>query len=198
MGKMATQTSILLAELKDVERPELWEIPWSAEGGAPKWRSITLVKQGVWIATEKFPKTNTLLSTFQELRPYEISFVRIPPHTMIRHKANANFVLTVHLVLEIKNGVGSLCCGEWMHEWHTADVVVFDPTYIHYAVNNSDEDCYILACHFYHPGVSEVERYSLLFLAALMDCLQGHYAELFSAGSLTPVEGIDMMRALIK
>lgn len=191
---LALQAGLLLGELHEQARPELWEIPWTGDATPPTWRAIGLVRQGAWVAGGRFGTAQALLRSLPELRPYEVCFLRLPPQAMLRHGANANAVLTAHLPLQLGDGCGTLCVGEHQREWGVGEVVVFDPTYVHFAVNNSNADAYILACHFYHPGVKEVERYTLLFLEALIQRLQK--TGLFSAASLAPSAGIDVQKAL--
>lgn len=191
---LAPRSGLLLEELQAQAGPELWEIPWTGDAAPPTWRTIGLVRQGAWVAGGRFGTAQALLCGLAELRPYEVSFLRLPPQAMLRHGANANAVLTAHLPLQLGSGTATLCVGEHQREWRVGEVVVFDPTYVHFAANNSSADAYILACHFYHPGVREVERYTLLFLEALIQRLQK--TGLFSAASLAPSAGIDVQRAL--
>ena len=75
----------------------MWEQPHSEtfrKMGAPEWRSINLVKYGVWVQPGRFPRTHAVLAALSDVRFLEVGLARMPPHTRIQpHSDNTNFVL---------------------------------------------------------------------------------------------------------
>eukprot|EP00913_Durusdinium_trenchii_P017343 g16309.t1 len=107
---------------------------------------------------------------------------------VLRHEANTNYVLTVHLILELK-APGSYVAhvGEQSRSLEEG-VLVFDPSYTHSMENTSQAELLVFYCHFYHPGISEVERYALLLLAQLMEMLQS--SGMVKGTTLAPARGL--------
>eukprot|EP00747_Dinoflagellata_sp_TGD_P096529 gnl/TRDRNA2_/TRDRNA2_166871_c2_seq3.p1 gnl/TRDRNA2_/TRDRNA2_166871_c2~~gnl/TRDRNA2_/TRDRNA2_166871_c2_seq3.p1 ORF type:complete len:201 (+),score=41.22 gnl/TRDRNA2_/TRDRNA2_166871_c2_seq3:102-704(+) len=161
--------------------PELWEVPKGSLDPTemdpqvkPKWRALSLVKMGVWCNKEFFPRTRRLFDELDDsMRPYEVLLARLPPRTKFQSPSdNMNFLLAGHLPLSLGDGDNAIHVGEWTNNWTMGEMLVFDETYKHSAVNDSGQDSYILVCRFFHPDVNEVERYALLFMATLREVLQ--------------------------
>eukprot|EP00435_Cladocopium_sp_Y103_P035696 s2096_g9.t1 len=99
-------------------------------------------------------------------------FAKVLPKGILRHEANTNYVLTLHLILELRTpGLYVAHIGEQSRSLEEG-VLVFDPSYAHWIENTSEAEMLLFYCHFYHPQISEVERYALLLLAQLMEMLQ--------------------------
>lgn len=176
----ADAAKLFLEELREQEARCL-------EQGLPFWEEaddavglcagqvVNLVRQGMWMAGEdKFQKTRGMLSTLKELRPYEIMFVRSPAGaTGQLHNHDSNCVLALHLCLSQQQHNGhTLRVGGSTREWRVGEFMLFDHTFKHLAGNLSSLDRVTLVCRFYHPAISEVERYALLFLATLVDAVR--------------------------
>lgn len=177
---LAAGTSAILNELRAQEEcaehigANLWEAPDEGTSPGGGELNVYLVQWGVWVAGDRFPKTRGLLSSLKGMRPFEVMFVKMPPRSKCPlHLSDSNCVLSAHLGLELDEGSSNtLRVGETTHEWRMGQVFVFDHTYEHVARNKSARWRVTLVCRFYHPGVSEVERYTLVFLAQLMDTLR--------------------------
>ena len=97
----------------------------------------------------------------------------MPPGSAIGlHSDNMNFVLTAHVGLRLDPSGCSLSVGEHTSGWREGEALVFDTSYLHAAENASGRDRDVLVVRFWHPGVTEEERYALLFLLAVMDRLK--------------------------
>jgi len=171
-SSLAASAGAMLSELRAHEgMQELWT---SGNRDAPEWRSIVLVKRGLWMARGYFPKTKALFMSLQGVRPMEVCLARMPPHTKIQpHSDNTNFLLTAHLGLEVAEGC-TLQVGEWKREWRPGQALVFDHSYIHSASNDSERDRYVLVFRFYHPGCTDEECYGLSYLALLLEGVLRH------------------------
>ncbi|CAK9075019.1 unnamed protein product [Durusdinium trenchii] len=178
-----------LSELKHHEKhqQDLWEALWNGQGEALMWHCVPLVRRGSWTAGAAFARTCAALSAVA-LRPFEAGFARVEPMGVLRHEANTNYVLTVHLILELK-APGSYVAhvGEQSRSLEEG-VLVFDPSYTHSMENTSQAELLVFYCHFYHPGISEVERYALLLLAQLMEMLQS--SGMVKGTTLAPARGL--------
>jgi len=164
---LAASAGTLLTELRAHEgEKELWT---SGNRDAPEWRSIVLVKRGLWVARGVFQRTKALFTSLRGVRPMEVCLAKMPPHTKIQpHSDNTNFLLTAHLGLEVSEGC-ELRVGEWSREWRPGQALVFDHSYIHSAANDSERDRYVMVFRFYHPGCTDEECYALSYLALLLE-----------------------------
>lgn len=196
---LASQGPELLRELQAMEKRQAisWEEPGrSIPDEVPSWCCTPLVRRGVWVAQgQAFLRTSQVLSAVEELRPYEAGFARVGAGAQMQHEANTNFVLTLHLVLQLgRDGQYSAEVGEQHATLTQGGVLVFDPTFVHTVENASEAEMYLFYCHFYHPQITEVERYALLFLTQLMERLQT--TGLVKSSSLAPAPAVDVYRAL--
>lgn len=168
---LENSVGVIVGELKTRRGTELWvEANKEAfrEMGAPEWRSLGLVKMGLWVASDAFSKTKALLLSLP-IFIYEACISVMPPHTKIcPHSDNVNFTLTAHMGLELEEGLSTIYVGEYAQNWSEGEVFIFDQSYIHSAENNSDRKRTVLFLRFYHPDLTEEECYSLLFLTMFM------------------------------
>merc|ERR1712146_436363 len=77
---------------------------------------------------------------------------------------NTNFVLTVHLGVDVPEGQCWIAVGNERREWKNGKVMVFDTSVLHEAANEADVDRYILMLRIWHPDVSKAERAALQFI----------------------------------
>ena len=94
------------------------------------------------------------------------------PSSIKKHTDFTNFVLTSHLAIEIPYSGENKCrisVGDETHEWINGNVMVFDTSLLHDAVNESDKMRYILMMRVWHPDLTPVEREALQFT---YDCLE--------------------------
>ena len=94
------------------------------------------------------------------------------------HSDFTNFVLTCHLAVDIPYSGENQCwltVGDDTTQWINGDVLLFDTSIMHDAINESDEMRYILMFRVWHPDLTEVERGALQLI---YDCLE--YPDLLS------------------
>ena len=138
------------------------------------WRTLVLFNRGAWDKQNvaMFPKTAKAVRDC-DMPIVEAFFASMTPQSKIQmHSDFTNFVLTCHLPLVIpKNGENKcrLTIGDETRQWLNGEVMVFDTSLMHDAVNETDETRYILMLRVWHPDLTPVERDALQFL---FDCLE--------------------------
>mmetsp|Transcript_157865 Transcript_157865/g.278698 ORF Transcript_157865/g.278698 Transcript_157865/m.278698 type:complete len:323 (+) Transcript_157865:72-1040(+) len=179
---LASQTDSIRAELAEHRHVADWS---SGEGtfgmmGAPDWRAIGLVRDGIWVAPEgHFPKTRAALNAARGFVPDEVSFANLPSSSKIEaHSDNMNYLLVAHLGLVVDEGRCSLKVGDATRQWREGEFLVFDHTFLHSATNDSDRDRFVLLCRFWHPGLSHEERFALGLLLQLIGAMRRRGTEL--------------------
>ena len=145
------------------------------------WTTLALMDRGRWDAenVQLFP------ITAQAVRDSgcpctEVFFAKLDgPSTIQKHTDFTNFVLTSHLGLDIPGDGTNQCrlsVGDTTRQWRNGQVLVFDTSLVHDAVNDTDEPRYILMLRLWHPSLSVIEQQALQFT---FDCLE--YPELLDA-----------------
>lgn len=137
------------------------------------WKTLVLMDRGVWdpVNVDLFPKTAQAVRD-AGVPAVEVFFASMEPHSSIQpHTDFTNFVLTSHLALDIPYSGTNQCrltIADQMREWINGEVMLFDTSLMHDAVNESDRTRYILMFRVWHPDLSEPERHALQFI---YDCL---------------------------
>lgn len=138
------------------------------------WRTLVLMDRGRWdpINVALFPKTAKAVHD-SGVPATEVFFASMKgPSSIKKHTDFTNFVLTSHLALDIPYSGQNKCrisVGDETHEWINGNVMVFDTSLLHDAVNESDKMRYILMLRLWHPDLTPVERDALQFT---YDCLE--------------------------
>ena len=138
------------------------------------WRTLVLMDRGTWdpVNVNLFPKTSKAIKD-SGVPAVEAFFASLKPHTDIKlHTDNTNFVLTSHLGLDIPESGSNKCrltIGDETRQWINGDIMLFDTSIMHDAINESDQTRYILMLRVWHPDLTDVERQALQFT---YDCLQ--------------------------
>jgi len=138
------------------------------------WRTLVLLDRGTWdpVNVNLFPKAATAVKECG-VPAVEVFFASMKPHTDIKlHSDFTNFVLTSHLALEIPENGSNKCrlsVGDDTREWLNGEVMLFDTSIMHDAINESDGTRYILMLRLWHPSLTEPERNALQFI---YDCLE--------------------------
>jgi aspartyl/asparaginyl beta-hydroxylase (cupin superfamily) len=138
------------------------------------WRTLGLMNRGRWdpVNVNLFPKTATAVHE-SGIPATEVFFASMAgPSDIKKHSDFTNFVLTSHLAVDIPYSGGNKCritVGDETREWVNGNVMVFDTSLIHDAVNESDKIRYILMFRVWHPDLAQVEREALQFI---YDCLE--------------------------
>jgi aspartate beta-hydroxylase len=138
------------------------------------WRTLVLMDRGVWdpVNVNLFPKTSKAIHD-SGAPVVEAFFASMQPHTDIKlHTDNTNFVVTSHLAIDIPESGNNKCrltIGDETKEWINGEILMFDTSIMHAAVNESDKTRYILMLRLWHPDLDDIERQALQFT---YDCLQ--------------------------
>jgi aspartate beta-hydroxylase len=138
------------------------------------WRTLVLMDRGRWdpVNVNLFPKTAKAVHD-SGVPATEVFFASMKgPSSIKKHTDFTNFVLTSHLALDIPYSGENKCrisVGDETHEWINGNVMVFDTSLLHDAVNESEKMRYILMVRLWHPDLTPVEREALQFT---YDCLE--------------------------
>lgn len=167
--------------------------PWHWKGGdnetmvreyAQQWRGLSWVKYGMWAeGYEDFPKACNVIESLVGVRMYECLIAKLPPGAGVApHSDNNNYILTVHIGLELEEDGCTITVGDQTREWGVGEALAFDHTYIHSVYNDSDRDRYVMIIRFWHPDCTDEERYGLIFLNLIVReiKLMGGGEELFT------------------
>jgi aspartyl/asparaginyl beta-hydroxylase (cupin superfamily) len=140
----------------------------------PNWTTLVLMDRGRWdpVNVNLFPLTAKAVRDCG-VHAVEVFFACMNANTTIQpHSDNTNFVLTSHLPLVVPYSGQNKCrltVGDTTREWTNGNVLVFDTSLIHDAINESDERRYILMMRIWHPDLTDVEQKALQFT---YDCLE--------------------------
>jgi aspartyl/asparaginyl beta-hydroxylase (cupin superfamily) len=138
------------------------------------WKTLVLMNRGQWdpVNVNLFPVTAKAVRD-SGIPAMEVFFASMQPNTSIQmHTDFTNFVLTSHLALDIPYSGENKCrltVGDQTREWINGQVMLFDTSILHDAVNESDKTRYILMFRVWHPDLTQTERDALQFT---YDCLE--------------------------
>ncbi len=152
---------------------------WSKLNHSKDWGACHLWRGGVACEDnlKHCPETAKVLRTLpladiDGLCP-NVFFSSLQPHTHIpSHYGESNARLIAHLPLLVPPGC-KLRVGFEEREWKVGEVLVFDDTVQHEAVNNSDDLRVVLIFDLWNPLLSEAERRLTSRLAAAMRRFSG-------------------------
>mmetsp|Transcript_10075 Transcript_10075/g.11710 ORF Transcript_10075/g.11710 Transcript_10075/m.11710 type:complete len:405 (+) Transcript_10075:118-1332(+) len=145
-----------------------------AGGYGEGWSTLVLMNRGMWDETNcnLFPKTAKAVRDCG-VPATEIFFASMKPHSDIKlHSDFTNFVLTSHLAVDIPENGNNKCrltIGDETRQWINGEVMLFDTSIMHDAINESDDMRYILMFRVWHPDLTQVERDALQLI---YDCLE--------------------------
>lgn len=132
------------------------------------WQTLVLMNRGVWdpVNVNLFPVTAKAVHE-SGVPAVEVFFASMKPNTSIKpHSDFTNFVLTSHLALDIPYSGENKCrlsVGDTERQWINGEVMLFDTSIMHDAINESDKTRYILMLRVWHPELTEMERQALQF-----------------------------------
>jgi hypothetical protein len=138
------------------------------------WKTLVLMNRGRWdpVNAQLFPKTAKAIYK-SGVPATEIFFASMDgPSSIKMHSDFTNFVLTSHLALDIPYSGQNKCrltVGDETRQWINGNVMVFDTSLLHDAVNESDKLRFILMMRIWHPDLTVTERAALQFT---YDCLE--------------------------
>ncbi|KAL9182404.1 hypothetical protein ACHAXT_013056 [Thalassiosira profunda] len=145
-----------------------------AESYGEGWKTLVLLNRGQWDETNAklFPVTSKAIHK-SGVPAAEAFFASMKPQTSIKpHSDFTNFVLTSHVPLVIPENGNNKCrlsVGDETRQWLEGNVILFDTSIYHDAINDSDEMRYILMLRIWHPDLTTEEREALQLI---YDCLE--------------------------
>jgi len=132
--------------------------------GSLNWTALDLYKDGVRqeAMAAHFPRTLEALDRAPlyglDEKPFEIFFSLLKPgHHIKPHYGLSNHSLTVHLPIITPPNCSLIVNGEKRH-WRPGKLVAFDDSFLHEAINGSDEERVVLIFSIWHPQLSAPER----------------------------------------
>lgn len=138
------------------------------------WKTLVLMDRGIWdpVNVNLFPVTSKLIHDLR-IPCCEVFFASMEPYSKIElHSDFTNFVLTCHLSLYIPYSGSNKCrltVGNTTKQWMNGNMLLFDTSLMHDAINDSDQTRYILMLRIWHPDLTEVERNALQYT---FNCLE--------------------------
>jgi len=153
------------------------------------WKTLVLLDKGIWdsVNCNLFPKTAQAIQK-SGLPTTEVFFASMEPHTSIQmHSDFCNFVLTSHLAIDIPYSGDNKCrltIGDTTQQWTNGNVMLFDTSILHDAINESDQTRYILMFRVWHPDLTTIEQQALQYIwncLALPDLLSDNMGQRFMA-----------------
>ena len=140
----------------------------------PGWQTLVLMNRGFWDAVNVnlFPVTAQAVHQSQ-CPAVEVFFASMQPHTNIApHSDFTNFVMTSHLPLVVPGHEKHQCrlkIGDTERPWVPGELLLFDTSIMHEAVNESDDVRYILMLRVWHPDLTATEREALQFIYSVLE-----------------------------
>lgn len=135
------------------------------------WTAFRLQRFGDWIEAncKLFPQTTKLLKSLSiPLAVRGIIFAKQKPFSGVQpHSDGRNFILTGHLGLKIPSKDPEKCwikVGQEKVSWKEKELIIFDTSFIHETMNDTDEDRYVLIIDFWHPELTVIEQESLQYI----------------------------------
>jgi Aspartyl/Asparaginyl beta-hydroxylase len=145
-----------------------------ASSYGPGWKTLVLMNRGVWdpVNANLFPVTAKAVHD-AKVPAVEVFFASMEPHSIIQpHSDFTNFVLTSHLALDIPYSGENKCrlsVGDTQRQWINGELMLFDTSIQHDAINESDLTRYILMLRVWHPDLSDPERQALQFTFSALE-----------------------------
>jgi Aspartyl/Asparaginyl beta-hydroxylase len=178
-GKLASKYKAIRDEFKSVtadmdtlvaQGNNIWAGALSEDASSygEDWKTLVLMNRGIWdpINANLFPVTAKAVHE-SGVPAVEVFFASMKPNTNIKlHSDFTNFVLTSHLPIDIPYSGENKCrlsIGDTVRQWINGDVMLFDTSIMHDAINESDKMRYILMLRVWHPDLTEAERQALQF-----------------------------------
>eukprot|EP00977_Amphora_coffeiformis_P009170 scaffold2092_cov144-Amphora_coffeaeformis.AAC.11 len=138
------------------------------------WNTLVLMDRSRWdpVNVNLFPVTAKAVHE-AGVPAVEVFFASLQPDSNIKpHSDFTNFVLTSHLALDIPYSGENKCrirIGDTTRQWINGEIIVFDTSLMHDAVNESDKTRFILMMRVWHPDLSSTERDALQFIYDALD-----------------------------
>jgi aspartate beta-hydroxylase len=141
---------------------------WGGLNRSPSWSGFHFFRHGERIDANcaRCPRTAAALESLPLLRipghAPEALFSVLRPHTHIPpHTGVINGRLTVHLPLVVPAECGALAVAGEARHWREGECLVFDDSFVHEAINRSEQTRVVLIFDLWHPGLPETTRAAL-------------------------------------
>ena len=169
---IANEFAAALPSIADDGRPYLAEGTPLGEAflplvGSLNWTALDLYRDGSRndVVADHFPKTLAALRQAPlyglDHNPFEIFFSVLKPGQHISpHYGLSNHSLTVHLPIVTPPACELVVDGE-ARAWQPGQLMAFDDTFLHEAINRSDEDRVVLIFSTWHPELSPAEQQAI-------------------------------------
>ncbi|MRX26961.1 aspartyl/asparaginyl beta-hydroxylase domain-containing protein [Kangiella sp. HZ709] len=153
------------------------------------WSSIILQNQkGVRYDSSEYPVLASYIKQLPlaDCPPHapEVMLSILKPGTHIPpHYGLSNFKLTLHLPIMVPKGELFIKVGDIKKTWKEGVPLLFDDSYIHEAINNSEQVRLVLIADIWHPSLSSSERILLQNSIEIIDNWHKYsFNHLFSYG----------------
>jgi len=163
-GEFENLTHLILEEGAPYLSKDYKMAGFESLSGSDNWTALHFYENG--IANNQLiklmPETVGLLKEIPLYRlnenPYEVFFSLLKPDQHIKpHFGLSNHSLTVHLPIVVP-GNGYLRVGDEKNVWHEGRLIVFDDSFEHEAINNSDDIRIVLIFSIWHPDLTLIEQ----------------------------------------
>lgn len=168
--KVESAAGIIAAELQEVmQQDELFKgdsnyMKLMGEG----WTAFRLQRMGAWIDdnARRFPKTTEIIQSCNiPLAVRGVMFAKQVPGSGVQpHSDGRNFILTAHLGLMVPEKDCWISVAEEKKSWEKDKLIVFDTSFTHSTMNDSEEDRHVLIIDFWHPETTLEEQQALEFI----------------------------------
>jgi hypothetical protein len=133
------------------------------------WSAVRLQRFGAWLFDNAmhFPITVGVLKSLNiPLAVRGVMFAKQNSHTgVLPHSDGRNFILTAHVGLKVPStGTCWIRNANIKHVMRQGQVIIFDTSFVHETMNDSDEDRYVLIIDFWHPELTLMEREGLEYI----------------------------------
>jgi aspartate beta-hydroxylase len=190
LAELEAETPAILAELHavlghDTGREKVFDDPALAREflrsprGPASWDGYYFYRHGQRNHTNatRCPRTMAAIDRLALARVPghgpEVLFSTLGPGThLMPHHGVTNTRLVCHLPLIVPPDCALSVAGE-EHPWRVGEVVVFDDTYSHEALNRSDEVRVVMIFDMWHPDLTEAERIAVCDLQAALGDFAG-------------------------
>jgi len=171
-NNLSDELSGLLALINDKGAPYLddsyQDKGFESLAGSKNWTALNLYKDGVANSNllSLIPKTLQILQKLPlykiDNNPFEVFFSLLKAGQHITpHFGQSNHSLTVHLPIIVPKGGYLTVAGEKI-SWQKGRVIIFDDSFVHEAINPSEEDRVVLIFSIWHPDLSVAEQQDII------------------------------------
>lgn len=139
------------------------------------WSAVKIMDQSGWkVELESFPHLQSYINSLPlaSCPPHapEVVLSILEPGTHIPpHYGISNFKLATHLPIIVPEGDLSITVGGETVKWVEGLPIAFDDSFLHEAINNSNQTRVVLIADIWHPDLTVDERQWLTQSIALLD-----------------------------